>query len=74
MRIIKVYKFVIYKKGFGGSDDELVVNFKVFFYIKFGDIVEIVYFNDEYSFLFLQVKLFKEDLQKEIISVDQIVI
>ncbi|KAB0353168.1 hypothetical protein FD755_024117, partial [Muntiacus reevesi] len=67
----KVYKLVITKKGFGGSDDELVVNPKAFPHIKLGDIVEIAHPNDEYSPLLLQVKSLKEDLQKETISVDQ---
>uniref|UniRef100_A0A8C5ZWA9 GATOR1 complex protein DEPDC5 n=1 Tax=Marmota marmota marmota TaxID=9994 RepID=A0A8C5ZWA9_MARMA len=49
MRTTKVYKLVIHKKGFGGSDDELVVNPKVFPHIKLGDIVEIAHPNDEYS-------------------------
>ncbi|XP_043858131.1 GATOR complex protein DEPDC5 isoform X2 [Dromiciops gliroides] len=73
MRTNKVYKLVIHKKGFGGSDDELVVNPKVFPQIKLGDIVEIAHPNDEYSPLLLQVKSLKEDLQKETISVDQTV-
>uniref|UniRef100_A0A8C5L768 GATOR1 complex protein DEPDC5 n=1 Tax=Jaculus jaculus TaxID=51337 RepID=A0A8C5L768_JACJA len=64
MRTTKVYKLVIHKKGFGGSDDELVVNPKVFPHIKLGDIVEIAHPNDEYSPLLLQVKSLKEDLQK----------
>ncbi|XP_053525847.1 GATOR complex protein DEPDC5 isoform X4 [Artibeus jamaicensis] len=55
------------------SDDELVVNPKVFPHIKHGDIVEIAHPNDEYSPLLLQVKSLKEDLQKETISVDQTV-
>ncbi|XP_004716793.1 GATOR complex protein DEPDC5 [Echinops telfairi] len=73
MRTAKVYKLVIHKKGFGGSDDELVVNPKVFPHIKLGDIVEIAHPNDEYSPLLLQVKSLKEDLQKETVSVDQTV-
>ncbi|XP_021507584.1 GATOR1 complex protein DEPDC5 isoform X10 [Meriones unguiculatus] len=73
MRTTKVYKLVIHKKGFGGSDDELVVNPKVFPHIKLGDIVEIAHPSDEYSPLLLQVKSLKEDLQKETISVDQTV-
>ncbi|XP_014936957.2 GATOR complex protein DEPDC5 isoform X7 [Prionailurus viverrinus] len=73
MRTTKVYKLVIHKKGFGGSDDELVMNPKVFPHIKLGDIVEIAHPNDEYSPLLLQVKSLKEDLQKETISVDQTV-
>uniref|UniRef100_A0ACB8FYG8 GATOR complex protein depdc5 n=1 Tax=Sphaerodactylus townsendi TaxID=933632 RepID=A0ACB8FYG8_9SAUR len=73
MRTNKVYKLVIHKKGFGNSDDELVVNPKVFLQIKLGDIVEIAHPNDEYSPLLLQVKSLKEDLQKETISVDQTV-
>ncbi|XP_074062519.1 GATOR1 complex protein DEPDC5 isoform X3 [Macrotis lagotis] len=73
MRTNKVYKLVIHKKGFGGSDDELMVNPKVFPQIKLGDIVEIAHPNDEYSPLLLQVKSLKEDLQKETISVDQTV-
>ncbi|XP_027719891.1 GATOR complex protein DEPDC5 isoform X7 [Vombatus ursinus] len=73
MRTSKVYKLVIHKKGFGGSDDELMVNPKVFPQIKLGDIVEIAHPNDEYSPLLLQVKSLKEDLQKETISVDQTV-
>ncbi|XP_026538687.1 GATOR complex protein DEPDC5-like [Notechis scutatus] len=73
MRTNKVYKLVIHKKGFGNSDDELMVNPKVFLQIKLGDIVEIAHPNDEYSPLLLQVKSLKEDLQKETISVDQTV-
>nr|XP_028565883.1 GATOR complex protein DEPDC5 isoform X2 [Podarcis muralis] len=73
MKTSKVYKLVIHKKGFGSSDDELVVNPKVFLQIKLGDIVEIAHPNDEYSPLLLQVKSLKEDLQKETISVDQTV-
>ncbi|KAM3826448.1 GATOR1 complex protein DEPDC5 isoform 10-T15 [Vipera latastei] len=73
MRTNKVYKLVIHKKGFGSSDDELVVNPKVFLQIKLGDIVEIAHPNDEYSPLLLQVKSLKEDLQKETISVEQTV-
>uniref|UniRef100_A0A8D0HIE0 DEP domain-containing protein 5 n=1 Tax=Sphenodon punctatus TaxID=8508 RepID=A0A8D0HIE0_SPHPU len=73
MRTNKVYKLVIHKKGFGGSDDELMVNPKVFLQIKLGDVVEIAHPNDEYSPLLLQVKSLKEDLQKETISVDQTV-
>ncbi|XP_004766421.1 GATOR complex protein DEPDC5 isoform X11 [Mustela nigripes] len=73
MKTTKVYKLVIHKKGFGGSDDELVMNPKVFPHIKLGDIVEIAHPNDEYSPLLLQVKSLKEDLQKETISVDQTV-
>uniref|UniRef100_A0A7M4E978 GATOR1 complex protein DEPDC5 n=1 Tax=Crocodylus porosus TaxID=8502 RepID=A0A7M4E978_CROPO len=42
MRTNKVYKLVIHKKGFGGSDDELMVNPKVFLQIKLGDVVEIL--------------------------------
>ncbi|XP_077150292.1 GATOR1 complex protein DEPDC5 isoform X7 [Ranitomeya variabilis] len=73
MRTNRVYKLVIHKKGFGGSDDELVINPKVFPLIKPGDIVEIAHPNDEYSPLLLQVKSLKEDLQKETVSVDQTV-
>ncbi|KAG8455834.1 hypothetical protein GDO86_001871 [Hymenochirus boettgeri] len=73
MRTNRVYKLVIHKKGFGGSDDELVINPKVFPYIKLGDIVEIAHPNDEYSPLLLQVKSLKEDLQKETVSIDQTV-
>ncbi|XP_060048727.1 GATOR1 complex protein DEPDC5 isoform X2 [Erinaceus europaeus] len=73
MRTTKVYKLVIHKKGFGGSDDELVVNPKVFPHVKLGDVVEIAHPSDEYSPLLLQVKSLKEDLQKETVSVDQTV-
>ncbi|XP_051887990.1 GATOR complex protein DEPDC5 isoform X3 [Pristis pectinata] len=73
MRTNRVYKLWIHKKGFGGSDYELMVNPKVFPQVKLGDIVEIAHINDEYSPLLLQVKSLKEDLQKETISVDQIV-
>ncbi|KAM4708788.1 GATOR1 complex protein DEPDC5 isoform 2-T3 [Discoglossus pictus] len=73
MRTNRVYKLVIHKKGFGGSDDELVINPKVFPCIKPGDIVEIAHPNDEYSPLLLQVKSLKEDLQKETVSIDQTV-
>uniref|UniRef100_K9J7R1 DEP domain containing 5 n=1 Tax=Xenopus tropicalis TaxID=8364 RepID=K9J7R1_XENTR len=55
------------------SDDELVINPKVFPYINLGDIVEIAHPNDEYSPLLLQVKSLKEDLQKETVSIDQTV-
>ncbi|XP_065146520.1 GATOR1 complex protein DEPDC5 isoform X2 [Paramisgurnus dabryanus] len=73
MKAIKSYKLVVHKKGFGGSDDELMMNPKVFPQVKLGDIVEIAHPNDEYSPLLLQVKSLKEDLQKETISVDQTV-
>ncbi|XP_069789694.1 GATOR1 complex protein DEPDC5 isoform X4 [Narcine bancroftii] len=73
MRTNRVYKLWIHKKGFGGSDYELMMNPKVFPQVKLGDIVEIAYINDEYSPLLLQVKSLKEDLQKETISVDQTV-
>ncbi|KAJ7987219.1 hypothetical protein DPEC_G00336480 [Dallia pectoralis] len=69
----KTYKLVVHKKGFGGSDDELVVNPKVFPQVSLGDIIEIAHHTDEYSPLLLQVKSLKEDLQKETISVDQTV-
>uniref|UniRef100_A0A673XDZ8 DEP domain containing 5, GATOR1 subcomplex subunit n=1 Tax=Salmo trutta TaxID=8032 RepID=A0A673XDZ8_SALTR len=69
----KTYKLVVHKKGFGGSDDELVVNPKVFPQVSLGDIIEIAHPTDEYSPLLLQVKSIKEDLQKETISVDQTV-
>uniref|UniRef100_A0A8C7TKI9 DEP domain containing 5, GATOR1 subcomplex subunit n=1 Tax=Oncorhynchus mykiss TaxID=8022 RepID=A0A8C7TKI9_ONCMY len=69
----KTYKLVVHKKGFGGSDDELVVNPKVFPQVSLGDIIEIAHPTDEYSPLLLQVKSLKEDLQKETISVDQTV-
>uniref|UniRef100_A0A3B5B1W8 DEP domain containing 5, GATOR1 subcomplex subunit n=1 Tax=Stegastes partitus TaxID=144197 RepID=A0A3B5B1W8_9TELE len=69
----KSYKLVLHKKGFGGSDDELVVNPKVFPQVSLGDIIEIAHPTDEYSPLLLQVKSLKEDLQKETISVDQTV-
>ncbi|XP_035246744.1 GATOR complex protein DEPDC5 isoform X5 [Anguilla anguilla] len=73
MKTNKSYKLVLHKKGFGGSDDELMVNPKVFPQVSIGDIVEIAHPNDEYSPLLLQVKSLKEDLQKETISVDQTV-
>ncbi|KAM4807782.1 GATOR1 complex protein DEPDC5 isoform 3-T3 [Rhinophrynus dorsalis] len=73
MRTNKVYKLIIHKKGFGGSDDELVINPKIFPHIKLGDIVEIAHPNDEYSPLLLQAKSLKEDLQKETVSIDQTV-
>ncbi|KAA0703820.1 GATOR complex protein DEPDC5 [Triplophysa tibetana] len=73
MRANRSYKLVVHKKGFGGSDDELMMNPKVFPQVKLGDIVEIAHPNDEYSPLLLQVKSLKEDLQKETISVDQTV-
>ncbi|XP_069029422.1 GATOR1 complex protein DEPDC5 isoform X3 [Embiotoca jacksoni] len=73
MKTNKSYKLVLHKKGFGGSDDELVVNPKVFPQVKLGDIIEIAHPTDEYSPLLLQVKSLKEDLQKETISVDQTV-
>uniref|UniRef100_A0A8C0IVG3 GATOR1 complex protein DEPDC5 n=1 Tax=Chelonoidis abingdonii TaxID=106734 RepID=A0A8C0IVG3_CHEAB len=73
MRTNKVYKLVIHKKGFGGSDDELMMNPKVFLHIKLGDVVEIAHPNDEdglngnkYSPIFLF-------LMAETISVDQTV-
>uniref|UniRef100_A0A7N9AL76 DEP domain containing 5, GATOR1 subcomplex subunit n=1 Tax=Mastacembelus armatus TaxID=205130 RepID=A0A7N9AL76_9TELE len=73
MKTNKSYKLVLHKKGFGGSDDELVVNPKVFPQVNLGDIIEIAHPTDEYSPLLLQVKSLKEDLQKETISVDQTV-
>ncbi|KAM6990269.1 GATOR1 complex protein DEPDC5 isoform 4-T4 [Tautogolabrus adspersus] len=73
MKASKSYKLVLHKKGFGGSDDELVVNPKVFPQVNLGDIIEIAHPTDEYSPLLLQVKSLKEDLQKETISVDQTV-
>ncbi|XP_034743802.1 GATOR complex protein DEPDC5 isoform X10 [Etheostoma cragini] len=73
MKTNKSYKLVLHKKGFGGSDDELVVNPKVFPQVTLRDIVEIAHPTDEYSPLLLQVKSLKEDLQKETISVDQTV-
>uniref|UniRef100_A0A8C0JQQ0 DEP domain containing 5, GATOR1 subcomplex subunit n=1 Tax=Canis lupus dingo TaxID=286419 RepID=A0A8C0JQQ0_CANLU len=69
MRTTKVYKLVIHKKGFGGSDDELVMNPKVFPHIKLGDIVEIAHPNDEYRICYLiQISFLSET-----ISVDQTV-
>uniref|UniRef100_A0A3Q4BZZ3 DEP domain-containing protein n=1 Tax=Mola mola TaxID=94237 RepID=A0A3Q4BZZ3_MOLML len=73
MKTNKSYKLVLHKKGFGGNDDELVVNPKVFPQVNLGDIIEIAHPSDEYSPLLLQVKSLKEDLQKETISVDQTV-
>nr|XP_061792421.1 GATOR1 complex protein DEPDC5-like isoform X1 [Nerophis lumbriciformis] len=73
MKTNKSYKLVLHKKGFGGSDDELVVNPKVFPQVCLGDIVEIAHPTDEFSPLLLQVKSLKEDLQKETVSVDQTV-
>ncbi|KAF7223401.1 GATOR1 complex protein DEPDC5 isoform X2 [Nothobranchius furzeri] len=73
MKTSRSYKLVLHKKGFGGSDDELVVNPKVFPHVSLGDIIEIAHPTDEYSPLLLQVKSLKEDLQKETISVDQTV-
>ncbi|XP_047224263.1 GATOR complex protein DEPDC5 isoform X2 [Girardinichthys multiradiatus] len=73
MKTNKSYKLVLHKKGFGGSDDELVVNPKIFPQVNLGDIIEIAHPTDEYSPLLLQVKSLKEDLQKETISVDQTV-
>uniref|UniRef100_A0A7N6AV68 DEP domain-containing protein n=1 Tax=Anabas testudineus TaxID=64144 RepID=A0A7N6AV68_ANATE len=73
MKTSKSYKLVLHKKGFGGSDDELVVNPKVFPQVSLGDIIEVAHPTDEYSPLLLQVKSLKEDLQKETISVDQTV-
>uniref|UniRef100_A0A2K5XWQ6 GATOR1 complex protein DEPDC5 n=1 Tax=Mandrillus leucophaeus TaxID=9568 RepID=A0A2K5XWQ6_MANLE len=79
MRTTKVYKLVIHKKGFGGSDDELVVNPKVFPHIKLGDIVEIAHPNDEYRLEYMDL-LFQNVLSQpdivsvlETISVDQTV-
>uniref|UniRef100_A0A3B3YNK2 DEP domain-containing protein n=1 Tax=Poecilia mexicana TaxID=48701 RepID=A0A3B3YNK2_9TELE len=73
MKTNKSYKLVVHKKGFGGSDDELVVNPKIFPQVNLGDIIEIAHPIDDYSPLLLQVKSLKEDLQKETISVDQTV-
>uniref|UniRef100_A0A8C5P8P4 DEP domain containing 5, GATOR1 subcomplex subunit n=1 Tax=Leptobrachium leishanense TaxID=445787 RepID=A0A8C5P8P4_9ANUR len=74
MRTNKVYKLLIHKKGFGGSEDELVINPKVFPCVKLGDIVEIAHPNDEYSIIFL---LFISScfcfLSTETVSVDQTV-
>ncbi|KAG7236656.1 hypothetical protein INR49_000633 [Caranx melampygus] len=64
MKTNKSYKLVLHKKGFGGSDDELVVNPKVFPQVSLGDVIEIAHPTDEYSPLLLQVKSLKEDLQK----------
>uniref|UniRef100_A0A3B3QHQ1 DEP domain containing 5, GATOR1 subcomplex subunit n=1 Tax=Paramormyrops kingsleyae TaxID=1676925 RepID=A0A3B3QHQ1_9TELE len=49
MKTNKSYKLVLHKKGFGGSDDELMVNPRVFPQVSIGDIVEIAHPNDEYS-------------------------
>ncbi|XP_061694755.1 GATOR1 complex protein DEPDC5 isoform X5 [Syngnathoides biaculeatus] len=73
MKTNKSYKLVLHKRGFGGSDDEVVVNPKVFPQICLLDIIEIAHPADEFSPLLLQVKSLKEDLQKETISVDQAV-
>ncbi|XP_077579911.1 GATOR1 complex protein DEPDC5 isoform X3 [Stigmatopora nigra] len=73
MKANKSYKLVLHKRGFGASDDEVVVNPKVFPQIFLGDIIEIAHPTDELSPLLLQVKSLKEDLQKETISVDQAV-
>lgn len=73
MKTNKSYKLVLHKKGFGGSDDELVVNPKIFPQVNLGDIIEIAHPTDEYSPLLLQLKSLKDDLQKETISVDQTV-
>ncbi|XP_034071492.1 GATOR complex protein DEPDC5 isoform X8 [Gymnodraco acuticeps] len=73
MKTNKSYKLVLHKKGFGGSDDELLVNPKVFPQVSLRDIIEIAHPTDEYSPLLLQVKSLKEDLQKETISVDHTV-
>ncbi|PWA30813.1 hypothetical protein CCH79_00017367, partial [Gambusia affinis] len=73
MKTNKSYKLVLHKKGFGGSDDELVVNSKIFPQVHLGDVIEIAHPTDDYSPLLLQVKSLKEDLQKETISVDQTV-
>ncbi|XP_077471836.1 GATOR1 complex protein DEPDC5-like isoform X2 [Stigmatopora argus] len=72
MKANKSYKLVLHKRGFGASDDEVVVNPKVFPQIFLGDLIEIAHPTDEFSPLLLQVKSLKEDLQKEI-SVDQAV-
>ncbi|KTF85226.1 hypothetical protein cypCar_00012806 [Cyprinus carpio] len=77
MKANKSYKLVVHKKGFGGSDDELMMNPKVFpqcnwyIYICIDNIC--VYNVFVLSPLLLQVKSLKEDLQKETISVDQTV-
>nr|XP_049602672.1 GATOR complex protein DEPDC5 isoform X1 [Syngnathus scovelli] len=73
MKTNKSYKLVLHKRGFGGNDDEVVVNPKAFPQICLGDIIEIAHPTDEYSPLLLQVKSLKEDLPKETISVDQTV-
>ncbi|XP_061652499.1 GATOR1 complex protein DEPDC5 isoform X3 [Phyllopteryx taeniolatus] len=73
MKTNKSYKLVLHKRGFGGSDDEVVVNPKVFPQICLWDIIEIAHPTDEFSPFLLQVKSLKEDLQKETISVDQAV-
>ncbi|XP_077413370.1 GATOR1 complex protein DEPDC5 isoform X3 [Vanacampus margaritifer] len=73
MKTNKSYKLVLHKKGFGGNDDEVVVNPKVFPQICLGDVIEIAHPTDEFSPLLLQVKSLKEDLQKETVSVDQAV-
>ncbi|XP_032803029.2 GATOR1 complex protein DEPDC5 isoform X2 [Petromyzon marinus] len=71
MKTGKLYKLWVHKKGFHESDEEVVVNPKVFPNVKIGDILEIAHPDDEYSPLLLQVKSLKEDLQKETVSVDQ---
>uniref|UniRef100_UPI00358EC276 GATOR1 complex protein DEPDC5 isoform X3 n=1 Tax=Myxine glutinosa TaxID=7769 RepID=UPI00358EC276 len=71
MKTNKLYKLWVTKKGFQGSDEELVVNPKAFPSVKIGDILEIAHTDNEYSPLLLQVKSLKEDHQKETISVDQ---
>ncbi|KAM9322543.1 GATOR1 complex protein DEPDC5 isoform 3-T5 [Pholidichthys leucotaenia] len=73
MKTNKSYKLVLHKKGFGGNEDELIVNPKLFPQVSLGDIIEIAHPTDEYSPLLLQVKSLKDDLQKETISVDQTV-
>ncbi|XP_057684486.1 GATOR complex protein DEPDC5 isoform X1 [Corythoichthys intestinalis] len=73
MKASKSYKLVLHKRGFGASDDEVLVNPKVFPQICLGDVIEIAHPTDEFSPLLLQVKSLKEDLQKETISVDQAV-
>ncbi|XP_023232146.1 GATOR complex protein DEPDC5-like [Centruroides sculpturatus] len=53
------------------SEESLVINQKDFPSLKTSDIVEIYSPEDEYSRLLLQVTCFKEELQKDTISIEQ---
>ncbi|XP_067132327.1 GATOR complex protein Iml1 isoform X2 [Centruroides vittatus] len=66
---MKQFKLFVHQKNF--SEESLVINQKDFPSLKTRDIVEIYSPEDEYSRLLLQVTSFKEELQKDTISIEQ---